>query len=170
MFSVGDGALLVMVTNSCFLIGVLILCRVHIPTGRATRERGTFAGLRLLFGDPVLRATTCCMALVLCSAGLIDGALYAMIDSLRKPPSFSGFIVGAQGQGMVGGSFLAFMFFRLRAAEKSMADWLLASSTQPHLPHGGFLDHEAPLPPRDASYSGRLVDKEAFRGRSDRIL
>jgi hypothetical protein len=104
------------------------------------------------------------MALVLCSAGLIDGALYAMIDSLRKPPSFSGFIVGAQGQGMVGGSFLAFMFFRLRAAEKSMADWLLASSTQPHLPHGGFLDHEAPLPPRDASCNGRLVKEEAPRG------
>ncbi|MEU8709000.1 MFS transporter [Streptomyces sp. NPDC048565] len=89
-------------------------------SGRRSRRGGTAAGIRLLRGSPVLRPLVYAGALTMLLAGINGAAVYAVVETLGRPPAYAGVLYAFQGAGSVATGLLAGPLLR-RMPERAFA-------------------------------------------------
>ncbi|MFJ8750558.1 MFS transporter [Streptomyces sp. NPDC102441] len=106
-----------------FALAALVFARLREPGGAArtrTRRGGTAAGIRLLRGSAALRPLVYAGALTMLPAGLNGAAVYAVIETLGRPPAYAGVLYACQGAGSVAVGLLAGPLLR-RMPERAFA-------------------------------------------------
>ncbi len=92
------------VSSGLLLVGALAMLPTHVVSDLTSVPPGMGAGFRHILRTPELRSIVLGLGLVQMVAGSIDGAMYALIDSLNRPSSFAGTLVAFQGVGMIVGA------------------------------------------------------------------
>ncbi|MFD6275693.1 MFS transporter [Streptomyces sp. NPDC060209] len=108
-----------------FAVAALVFAqlRVREPAGaprRAGRRGGTAAGIRLLRGSATLRPLVYAGALTMLLAGFNGAAVYAVVETLGRPPAYAGVLYAFQGAGSVAVGLLAGPMLR-RVPERAFA-------------------------------------------------
>ncbi|MFJ4836974.1 MFS transporter [Streptomyces sp. NPDC088746] len=120
------GAVPVVVLDAVtFALAALVFARLRVrePAGAArkrARRGGTAAGIRLLRGSPALRPLVYAGALTMLLAGLNGAAVYAVVETLGRPPAYAGVLYAFQGAGSVAVGLLAGPLLR-RMPERGFA-------------------------------------------------
>lgn len=106
LFTSSPPYLLLILLTASSVLAAGILATIQIPAADGPVTKGTWQGLRLIWSSRVLRTSVVALVLTQSVTGLVDGSLYALLDALRMPSTAAGFLVGAQGIGMVSGALL----------------------------------------------------------------
>ncbi|MEV8224599.1 MFS transporter [Streptomyces sp. NPDC079167] len=118
------GAVPVVVLDAVtFALAALVFARLREPARtvrKRTRRGGTAAGVRLLRSSPVLWPLVCAGALTMLLAGLNGAAVYAVVETLGRPPAYAGLLYACQGAGSVAVGLLAGPLLR-RMPERGFA-------------------------------------------------
>jgi MFS family permease len=106
LFAAIGGPAVAMLDAATFLLSALLLLGVHAPSIERTEEHGFWielrAGIRHIAHTADLRRLTIATAFVTLAAGVMEVAIFALIDQgLHKPPEFLGVLSTAQGVGAV---------------------------------------------------------------------
>ncbi|WP_203185825.1 MFS transporter [Streptomyces pratensis] len=108
-FGAGPVVLLDAVT---FAVAALVFARLRVrepavAARKVARRGGTAAGIRLLRGSAALRPLVYAGALTMLLAGINGAAVYAVVDTLGRPPAYAGVLYAFQGAGSVAIGLLA---------------------------------------------------------------
>lgn len=126
LFAIAGGGVVAVVDAATFVASVVLLVPMRVLDLEASTERAGFlkelvAGIHHAWRTMELRRLILVTAGVLGIVGLVQGAVFALVDEgLHRPPSFLGVIVTVQGIGSIAGGLSAGALIRrigeLRAA------------------------------------------------------
>ncbi|MFB4424997.1 MFS transporter [Streptomyces sp. QL37] len=108
-----------------FALAALVFARLRVrepagPARKRARRGGTAAGIRLLRGSAALRPLVYAGALTMLLAGFNGAAVYAVVETLGRPPAYAGVLYAFQGAGSVAVGLLAGPLLR-RMPERGFA-------------------------------------------------
>jgi MFS family permease len=129
--AIGGGSVAA-VDAATFLVSALLLLGVHAPPIPAQDEPDFWGELKAGLGHIVhtadIRRLTIAIAFVTFVAGVMEVAIFALIDDgLHRPPAFLGILSTAQGLGAVIGGVLAGVILR-RLTEMRALAWSLGAA------------------------------------------
>ncbi len=129
LFAALGGPAVAVVDAVTFVVSALFLAGVRAPTIERTGEHGFWAelraGVRHIVRTADLRRLTIATALVTLAAGVMEIAIFALIDEgLHRAPAFLGILSTAQGVGAVAGGIVVGVSMR-RLGELSTIAWAL---------------------------------------------
>jgi MFS family permease len=129
LYAAIGGQAVAAVDAATFLLSALLLVGVHAPPIPVQDEPNFWAELKAGLGHIVhtadIRRLTIAIALVTFAAGVMEVAIFALIDEgLHRPPAFLGILSAVQGLGAVIGGVLAGAVLR-RFTEMRTLAWSL---------------------------------------------
>ena len=129
LFAALGGPAVAVVDAVTFVVSALFLAGVRAPTIERTGEHGFWAelraGVRHIVRTADMRRLTIATALVTLAAGVMEIAIFALIDEgLHRAPAFLGILSTAQGVGAVAGGIVVGVSMR-RLGELSTIAWAL---------------------------------------------
>ena len=131
LFSAFGGRSVALLDAATFVVSALFLLSVHAPAIEREGEHGFWpelrAGVRHIVHTADLRRLTVATALVTLAAGVMEVAIFALIDQgLHRPPEFLGILSTAQGVGAVIGGVVVGATMR-KIGEFPTITWALVS-------------------------------------------
>ena len=131
LFAAFGGRAVALLDAATFVVSAVFLLAVHAPAIERTGEHGFWpelrAGVRHIAHTADLRRLTAATAFVTLAAGVMEVAIFALIDQgLHRPPEFLGVLSTAQGVGAVVGGVVVGATIR-KIGEFSTITWALVS-------------------------------------------
>jgi len=131
LFSAFGGRSVALLDAATFVVSALCLLAVHAPAIEREGEHGFWpelrAGVRHIAHTVDLRRLTIATAFVTLAAGVMEVAIFALIDQgLHRPPEFLGVLSTAQGVGAVIGGVVVGTTMR-KIGEFSTIAWALVA-------------------------------------------
>jgi MFS family permease len=131
LFAAFGGPAVALLDAGTFLLSALLLFGVHAPTIEREDEHGFWielrAGVRHIARTADLRRLTIATAFVTLAAGVMEVAIFSLIDQgLHRPPEFLGVLSTAQGVGAVIGGVIVGATMR-KIGEFATIAWALVA-------------------------------------------
>jgi MFS family permease len=131
LFAAFGGRSVALLDAATFVVSAVFLLAVHAPAIERTGEHGFWpelrAGVRHIAHTADLRRLTAATAFVTLAAGVMEVAIFALIDQgLHRPPEFLGVLSTAQGVGAVLGGVVVGATMR-KIGEFPTITWALVS-------------------------------------------
>ncbi len=125
LFAGLGGGAVALVDAASFVIAAAVIASIRVLEERPDREAAHVwhrmaAGVRHLFGDPVLRDILVGFAIMQLVVGFTEASIYALLDGFGRPPTFVGVLLTVQGVGAIAGGLASNRVVR-RVGEVSTA-------------------------------------------------
>lgn len=117
LFAVVGGGAVAVLDASTFIVSAVALSMLHVHEAKPEPHGHTFAvevsaGARHILGSPALVRMLVGTAVAMLVIGFAETFVFALLDSIGKPPSFLGVTSVLQGVGSVAGGLTAAAFLR----------------------------------------------------------
>ena len=114
--------------GAAIALNALTVAEPEPVSRRESLREELVAGLRFLWGSGPLLHVTVALGLALLVVGIAESVVFAIVESLGRPPEFVGVVVAIQGVGAVLGGFAAAVLIRGAAEVRTVVLGLVAFS------------------------------------------